>query len=162
MRPTNRLAHRRKAALTGLAVIAFAVAACGTSATPTTNTPEPAGPATVDVTLQEWAVVPSVTSVKAGSVTFNAKNAGPKEQHEMVVMKTDLGILDLPKGADGKVDEEGAGVKAIGEIEEFAVGATGSVTLDLAAGKYVLICNVVDSDGTSHYGKGMTTAFTVE
>ncbi len=157
MRPTNRLGHRLMAALGGLAVIALAVGACSPAATAT-----PASPTKVDVTLQEWAVVPSTTTIKAGEVTFNAKNDGPDDAHELVVIKTDLGPLALPTGADGKVDEEGAGVQVIGEIEEFAVGASASGTFDLAAGKYLLICNVVDAEGDAHYGKGMTIAITVE
>lgn len=140
-----------------LPALAIAFSACGTAATPT-----PAPPTTVDVTLQEWAVVPASTTLKAGQITFNVKNAGPKEEHEMVVIKTDLGPLDLPKGPDGKVDESGAGLEAIGEVEEVAVGGTGTVTLDLAPGKYLFICNIVDADGTAHYGKGMTTAVNVQ
>ena len=31
----------------------------------------------VNVTLQEWAVLPDTLSVPAGSVTFNATNIGP-------------------------------------------------------------------------------------
>jgi uncharacterized cupredoxin-like copper-binding protein len=157
MRPRIDGRHRRSVALTGLAVVALVVAACGTAASPT-----PAPPTVVDVALQEWAVVPATTAVKAGKVTFNAKNIGPVDAHELVVIKTDLGILALPTGPDGKVDEEGAGIEMIGEIEEFPVGATASGTFDLAAGKYVLICNIVDGEGDAHYGKGMTTAFTVE
>lgn len=147
----------RLAAVAGLAVVSLAISACGAAATPT-----PAGPTTVDVTLQEWAIVPSVAEVKAGQVTFNAKNISTKEEHEMVVVKTDLGLFDLPKGSDGKVDEEGAGMEAIGEIAETAAGASGTVTLDLAPGKYLLICNIVNADGTAHYGSGMSTAFTVK
>jgi uncharacterized cupredoxin-like copper-binding protein len=140
-----------------LPTLAFALAACGAAATP-----KPPEPTTVDVTLQEWAVVPASTTLKAGQVTFNVTNAGPKDEHEMVVIKTDLGALDLPKGANGKVDEEAAGLKVIGEVEEVSVGSTGSATLDLAPGKYVFICNIVDPDGVAHYGKGMTIAVTVE
>jgi len=147
----------RLAAVAGLAVVAVAISACGAAATPT-----PAGPPTVDVTFQEWAIEPSVVEVKAGQVTFNAKNLSTKEEHEMVVVKTDLGLFDLPKGSDGKVDEEGAGMTAVGEISETAAGASGTVTLDLAPGKYLLICNIVDADGTAHYGSGMSTAFTVK
>jgi uncharacterized cupredoxin-like copper-binding protein len=157
MRPTSSAARRRKAALTGLAVIALAIAACSPAATA-----KPAGPTTVDVTLQEWAVVPASTTIKAGQVTFNAKNVGPDDAHELVVIKTDLGPLELATGADGKVDEAGAGITMIGEIEEFAVGASASGTFDLAAGKYLLICNVLDAEGDAHYGKGMTIAITVE
>lgn len=141
-----------------LAIVALAIVACGSSS----PTATPAGPTAVDVTLQEWAVVPASTAIKAGKVTFNAKNVGPVDAHELVVIKTDLGALALPTGADGKVDEEGAGMEVIGEIAEFAVGATASGTFDLAAGKYVLICNVLDAEGDAHYGKGMAIAITVE
>ena len=152
----------RLAAVAGLAVVAVAISACGAAATPTPAGPTPAGPTTVDVTFQEWAIEPSVVEVKAGQVTFNAKNLSTKEEHEMVVVKTDLGLFDLPKGSDGKVDEEGAGMTAVGEISETAAGASGTVTLDLAPGKYLLICNIVDADGTAHYGSGMSTAFIVK
>lgn len=140
-----------------LPALAFALAACGAAATP-----KPPEPTAVDVTLQEWAVVPASTTLKAGQVTFNAKNVGPKAEHEMVVIKTDLGLLDLPKGANGKVDEEAAGLTVIGEVEEVSVGSTRSVTLDLPPGKYVFICNIVDPDGTAHYGKGMAIAVNVQ
>jgi uncharacterized cupredoxin-like copper-binding protein len=140
-----------------VAIVALVLAACGTAATPT-----PAGPTTVAVGLQEWAIVPASTTIKAGEVTFDAKNDGPDDAHELVVIRTDLGLLDLPTGADGKVDEAGAGMTMIGEIEEFAVGESASGTFDLAAGRYLLICNIVDADGDAHYGKGMTIAITVE
>jgi uncharacterized cupredoxin-like copper-binding protein len=119
-----------------------------------------AGATAVDVTLQEWAVVPSTSTIAAGSVTFTAKNVGT-EEHEMVVIKTDLGLLELPTASDGKVDEEGANLKAVGEVSELPAGKTGAVTLDLAPGHYLLICNIVDADGTAHYGKGMTSAIIV-
>ena len=121
---------------------------------------------TVDVVLKEFAVVPSVTSIEHGKVTFNATNAGPNDKHEMVLLKTDLGILALPASAEGKVDEEGAGLTTIGEIAEFDVGKTGTATFDLAPGRYVLVCNIVqdEPDGTkeSHYLKGMVIEFTVK
>lgn len=138
-----------------LAVVALAgLAGCG------------GGGGTVKVVLQEFAVVPDVASIEHGKVTFAATNAGPDDPHELVVFKTDLGILNLPASAEGKVDEEGAGLTFIGEIEEFDPGKTGSATFDLAAGRYVLVCNIVqdEPDGTkeSHYLKGMTIEFTVK
>jgi uncharacterized cupredoxin-like copper-binding protein len=124
------------------------------------------GGGTVNVVLQEFAVVPSVSSIEHGKVTFAATNAGPDDPHEMVIFKTDLGIRDLPASPEGKVDEEGAGLTFLGEIEEFDVGKTGSITLDLAPGRYVLVCNIVqdEPDGTkeSHYLKGMEVEFTVK
>ncbi len=43
----------------------------------------------------------------------------------------------------------------------IAVGETKDLTISLAIGDYVLICNMVE-DGESHYQEGMRTAFTVE
>ncbi len=117
------------------------------------------------MTLQEWAVLPAQSAVRAGSVTFNLKNAGPDDPHELVVIKTDLAPDKLPTDADGKVDEEGAGIEFIGEIEEFDPNKSETATFDLKAGKYVLICNIVeeeaDGDKEAHYKMGMFTSFTV-
>lgn len=120
---------------------------------------------TVDVTLQEFAVIPAQDSAPAGQVTFRAENTGPEDNHELVVIKTDLGPDALPTADDGSVDEDGEGIDVIGEIEEFPPGETQSATFDLEAGSYVLICNVVEEhegELEAHYAMGMRTAFTVE
>jgi uncharacterized cupredoxin-like copper-binding protein len=114
---------------------------------------------TVTVTLTEWAVVVDKASVPAGKVTFDVTNSSTFFKHEMVVLKTDLDPAALPADSTGKVNED----TSVGEVSELDKGATGSVTLDLAAGKYVLICNIVESSGGHevHYMKGMYVAFTV-
>jgi uncharacterized cupredoxin-like copper-binding protein len=109
----------------------------------------------VDVDLKDFAITPDTTSIAAGSVTFDAHNSGPSE-HELVVLKTDLAADALPETEEGRVDEEGEGVEMIGEIEEFASGLDESATFDLAAGNYVLVCNI-----PGHYLSGMTIAVTV-
>jgi hypothetical protein len=149
--------------------LAFVLPACSDGddepSTPAADASETTdGGSTVDVTLQEFAVSASTTSAGAGEVTFNATNEGPEDPHELVVIKTDLGITELPTGDDGAVLEDGEGIDVIGEIEEFDVGTTESATYELDAGAYVLICNIVeDEDGEleSHYQEGMRTAFTV-
>jgi uncharacterized cupredoxin-like copper-binding protein len=150
-----------------LVVLGVVAAACssGGGASATAAAPSSAGGETVDVTLQEWAVVPAQDSAAGGAVTFQVMNKGPEDLHEFVVFKTDLGPRDLPTTDDGSVDEEGAGVELIGEIQEFDPGTSQSTTFDLAPGKYVFLCNLVEEDnGTleSHYQLGMSTAFTVE
>jgi uncharacterized cupredoxin-like copper-binding protein len=118
---------------------------------------------TVDVTLQEFAVVPGSSSAPAGSVTFNVTNDGPEDEHEFVVIRTDLSPVDLPTVEDGSVDEEGEGLEPVNEIEGIPVGETQTLTVDLDAGSYVLICNIYDEDEQeSHYQEGMRVAFTVE
>ena len=147
---------------------ALALAACSSGTA--TSSPAPAGdggsPAagqTVDVTLQEWAVVPASTSVAAGDVTFAVTNDGPEDPHEFVVLKTDLDAGALPTDATGAVDEAGEGITVIDEIEDIPVGESPDLTVALDAGKYVLLCNIYEeSEQESHYQMGMRTNFTVE
>ena len=50
-----------------------------------------------------------------------------------------------------------------GEIEDLLVDATETLELDLAAGSYVLLCNIWSEDEQeAHYQEGMRIAFTVK
>jgi uncharacterized cupredoxin-like copper-binding protein len=150
-----------------ISVIALALAACSTgTASPSPAAASPSAPGgggtTVQVALQEWAVLPAADSAPAGSVTFQVTNTGPEDVHEFVVLKTDLDPGALPSDENGAVTEGGAGVDVIGEIEDVAVGANAELTVTLAAGKYVLMCNIYDeTEKEAHYTMGMRTAFTV-
>lgn len=108
----------------------------------------------INVTLNEWTLKPERTSGKAGDLTFSARNTG-STLHELVVIKTDKAADQLPV-KNGKVEEDEAG-ETIGEIEQFAAGLTKAGTLNLKAGKYVFICNVV-----GHYQLGMFAPVTVQ
>jgi uncharacterized cupredoxin-like copper-binding protein len=118
---------------------------------------------TVNVALADFTITPDQTTVPAGLVTFVATNNGSMI-HEMVVARTDLAPGALPTMADGSVDE--AMLDSPGEVSELDPAGTGMVTLDLAAGSYVLFCNVVMDNPpaapVSHYALGMYLAFTVQ
>jgi len=116
---------------------------------------------TVDVVIKEWSINPSVLTAKAGTITFNVNNTGPKEEHEFVVLKTDLAPADLPKLDNGSVDEEGAGITSPGEIEGIAPGDQKTATFDLTPGKYILICNIIEGNEV-HFQEGMYREFTVQ
>ncbi len=151
----GRTFHRRSwAIVVGLAALAAVAAACDSDEA-----------STVDVTLQEFAVIPSPGSASAGEVTFNVTNEGPNDPHEFVVFQTDLAPDALPTAEDGSVDEEGEGVTLIDEIEDIEVGDSPSLTVSLDAGSYVFICNIVeeeDGELESHYQEGMRVDFTVD
>jgi len=115
----------------------------------------------LDVTLQEFSVIPAQDSVSSGDVTFKTSNKGPKDVHELVVIKTDLDPDQLPTEADGSVNEEASGLEGIGEVEDVEVGQTKTFTVHLDPGHYVMICNIVDKVG-AHYRDGMRTALTVD
>lgn len=138
--------------------------------TPTAPSPTAASASTttaagtvVEVQLNEFSVVPDKGIIPAGSITFRATNGGPDDEHELVIVRSDLAPGALPTAEDGSVPEDD--VDFVDEIEGLAVGESGDVTVDLAAGKYILLCNVVQTepDGTieSHYEKGMYSAITV-
>ena len=138
-------------------------AASGTSECKTENAVDATASEEVVVTLSEWAVKPSAQP-KAGNVSFKAENAG-KEPHELVIVKGDSAEA-LPKDADGGMDEdklpEGG---LIGEIEPFAGGNVCSAVFDLPAGKYVLLCNITETEPNgekeSHFKEGMHTPLVV-
>jgi uncharacterized cupredoxin-like copper-binding protein len=74
----------------------------------------------------------------------------------MIVMYLEDPTSPLPFLTDeNRVDEDKAGDK--GEVSELEPGASGSLTVNLKAGTYLLICNVA-----GHYAAGMWTVFTVK
>jgi uncharacterized cupredoxin-like copper-binding protein len=111
------------------------------------------------------ALTPFTAAAPAGDVTFTVKNLGTVD-HEMIVLKTDSPFDQIPiadsgdppapvtAGAD-KVDE----ADNVGETGDpnLKPGDTRTFTVNgLAAGKYVLVCNLA-----KHYGLGMRAAFTL-
>lgn len=135
----------------GVVTLAFVATACGD------------GEQAIDVTLQEFAIGLSDGSASAGAVTFDVTNEGPDDVHEFVLVRTDLGITELPTDETGAVVETGEGIEVVDEIEDLPVGESQSLTVDLESGNYIIICNIYDADEQeAHYQEGMRTAFTVE
>ena len=158
---------RRKWLLLGIgalmAVLAIGAVACGDDDDDDDadgGNGDAVGSSVVNVDLFEYQIVPDLDAVAAGSVTFNASNVGGAT-HELVIVRTDLAPDALPVGEDGAVDESGEGIAVVGRIEEFAAQSDASVTVDLEAGSYVLICNIVEGAAISHYEEGMHRAFTI-
>ena len=155
----------RLRAVAAIPLIVLVVGACSASqsspAAPSGAAPSGAA-ATVQVTLQEWAVVPAAATAPAGDTTFNVTNTGPADVHEFVVLITDLEPGSLPVDETGAVTEDGAGIEVIDEIEDIPVGVTQDLSVTLAAGKYVLLCNIYDeTEKEAHYKMGMRIGFTV-
>ena len=97
----------------------------------------------------------STAQVKPGKVTFTVKNASADEDHELLLVKTDLAPDAFPMEADGaRVDEDKfKGLKELGDVHPGKMRVT---TVTLTAGKYVLFCNEA-----GHFKAGMLSAFTV-
>jgi hypothetical protein len=123
------------------------------------------GASTATVALREWAVEPDPTSVGAGTVNFNIVNQGA-ETHEFVVVRADS-VADLPVDENGAFDEAAYGAdNVLGEVEDVATSTEQSLSLDLEAGNYLLLCNIIEEEESgeieSHFANGMYASFTVE
>ena len=132
--------------------IALAVAACGSSNDK--KDAAAAAPGVINVTLgegQEFKLAADKSSVAAGSTTFDVANKG-KTGHEMVVVPLPSGASADSLLANGEANEAGSP----GEIDTLDPGASGTVTLDLKAGTYALICNE-----PGHFAGGMKTTLVV-
>lgn len=98
----------------------------------------------------------SSTTVAAGKVSFVATNLGMRD-HELVVLPLADGQSAGQRavGPDGKVDEGGSLGEAsnscgAGTGEGVHPGSVGWTTLNLAPGRYELVCNL-----PNHYSNGM-------
>lgn len=123
-------------------VLGFATASCG------------GDDGGVVATLADFSITLDSDSAPAGEVTFDVTNEAA-QTHEFVVFETDLPEDQLPTDENGDVDEAGAGVSLIDEIEDIEGGSSESLTVNLQAASYVLICNL-----PGHYQQGMHTSFT--
>ena len=164
--------------LLGIAVLAPGVAACGGNDDSSTSA---TGKGTVNVALGEsgltYFVKPDRTTLEDGTVTFAVTNEG-ELTHEFIVYANpdDVAAADLPIDAEAdvaKLDEQsviGAAPYATPPIvpsdrepgaadPRIPGGGWGAeLTVDLAAGKYILLCNL-----PGHYSGGKQYAtFTVE
>jgi uncharacterized cupredoxin-like copper-binding protein len=133
-------------------VASVAFVACGGDSTPK-----------VSVKLGEYTIKPDVATKKTGKIEFETENVGGTT-HEFVIARAD-GATSLPTKPDGSVDEDKIPkTDRIGEIEDVKAHEKKHASFDLAPGRYVFFCNIVDKSANpavSHYEQGMHTTFTV-
>jgi len=87
-------------------------------------------------------------------VTFEVATSG--DTHDFSVLRTDLPANALPTGPVDNADVTSPDLEVVDSIAPMDSGESATLTLDLSAGNYVLICNVYN-----HYSLGMNTTFTV-
>lgn len=94
-------------------------------------------------------------SVPAGDVTFKVHNSAMTEEHEMVLVKLKSANDQIPyNAAKHRVDE--SKLKSLGEVSDLKPGKDGQLKVKLAAGNYLLLCNI-----KGHFEAGMKANFTV-
>ena len=119
---------------------------------------------TVNVTLEDASeggnlngmkMTATPDSVKAGRVTIYATNKSQALVHEVIVVLPPANGAPLPyDDKEGRVIEKR--IKDLGEVSDLPPGKSGSLTVRLAPGNYLLICNQ-----PNHYRAGMWTKLVV-
>jgi uncharacterized cupredoxin-like copper-binding protein len=106
-------------------------------------------------TLSGMKMTATPDSVKAGRVTIHATNRSQVLVHEVIVVRAPADGTPLPyDDKKGEVIEKK--IKDLGEVSDLPPGKSGSLTLQLRPGNYLLICNQ-----PNHYKAGMWTKLTV-
>ncbi len=105
------------------------------------------------VEVKEYTITLNTPTVRAGVVKIGIRNVGTMV-HDFDLIKTDLAPDKLP------IDTTSAKAKTDGLVKQvinIAAGRVTTLSADLAAGHYVIICNVA-----GHYQLGMRAELTVQ
>lgn len=143
----------RALGFTAAASALFAVS-CGSEGR---EAPLPPRPAVVDITMRDYRFSRD-RSVPDGRVVVRVRNAGRRTH--------DLTLLALPEGFP-PIDVQLRGttrrsLPTLASLHNLRPGASDSFAVDLAAGRYAILCYVTDSNGVTHArGKGMSAEFRV-
>ena len=137
-------------AVVAAALVGMLASGCGSTASQSTAS-QSSGASVVRVTERDFHIA-APAHVAAGNVVFRVKNAGP-DDHEFIVVR--LGDHSLPLRADGMtVNEESLQPSIVGSLEPGPPGTVRLLRLDLAPGRYALMCNM-----EGHYMGGMHQEF---
>ena len=128
-------------------ILAVVASACAAAPSDTSEVPS------LYVEMSDFKITTDHPTIMAGHVVIGIRNHAAM-LHELKVIKTDLAPDQLPvDGATAKASEDGK----VGELANIAGGASRKLVLELAPGKYVLICNVA-----GHYQLGMRVGLEVQ
>jgi uncharacterized cupredoxin-like copper-binding protein len=106
----------------------------------------------ITAALADTSIVLADGSAPAGPVSFDIANDGTTV-HEFEVLRTEIAADALPVES-GVVQTSAEGIEIVDEVEEIAPGSTAALSVDLAPGAYVVICNI-----PTHYDAGMFAPF---
>ena len=139
--------------------LAFAMTVAMLSAGGSTGRRVPSRVPVVTITAREFAF-DAPDTISAGPTTIRLVSRG-RQQHFVQFVK-------LPGGRTSEdfvralvAHEATPWAMSVGGVGTIPAGGTAAVTIDLKPGRYVLVCDMPDTDGTPHFAKGMARPLTV-
>ena len=147
----NALIDCRKLTLLGVSLVAAMAILTGYSA----YAVETVAVTLTDKGMDSMRMDISANQVRAGKVTFNVTNSSQTLVHEFIVARSDKPVESLPYDERENEIKESA-VQVANEIEDIDPGKSGTLTVDLEPGSYLLLCNKA-----GHFKAGMFNRLTV-
>lgn len=99
----------------------------------------------------------STDHVKAGKVKFEVRNDSDNMVHEFLILKTSMKFEQFPKDPENPAVVDEGKLKGAKELSsDLNPGSSGTLTMDLKPGRYVVFCNQ-----PGHFDGGMHLVFTV-
>jgi uncharacterized cupredoxin-like copper-binding protein len=141
----------------GVLLVCAVLLILGLLARPSGGLTVPKGEQIVHVDEHDFGIHVSTTTLTAGNYVFVDHNDGPSS-HELVMWKTDLAAAQLPRGTDGKVNEDSPKLaKVLDSGSSLNPGEVRLISASLDPGHYVMVCNL-----PGHYNAGMHVDVTVK
>ena len=152
----NRMLSDIRAAFLGSACLVLATGAFVSSAAAASVVSVALTDPSAGGSIQGMRIIAAPDTVKAGTVTFHATNGSKSHVHEMILVHQPPNGRKLPyNDKRQRVDE--SRIKSLGEVSELEPGKSGTLTVKLQPGDYLLFCNQA-----GHYASGMRTSFKVK
>lgn len=102
-------------------------------------------------------------SIPAGLITINFQNIGKEWHHAQLARLNDGVTMEQLDEAMKKDSNAALGmVNLVGGVGALDPNGSGSVTLKLQEGQYLLLCFIPSADGVPHLAKGMIRPLTVK
>ncbi len=102
-------------------------------------------------------------SIPAGLITINFQNIGKEWHHAQLARLNDGVTMEQLDEAMKKNSNAALGmVNLVGGVGALDPNGSGSVTLKLQEGQYLLLCFIPSADGVPHLAKGMIRPLTVK
>ncbi len=119
----------------------------------------PPGVPVVTIAAREFAY-DAPDSISAGPTTIRLVSRGQQE-HFVQFVKLSEGHTPADFVRASIAHEATPWAMSVGGVGTISPGGTAAVTIDLKPGRYVMLCDIADTDGTPHFAKGMVRPLTV-
>jgi uncharacterized cupredoxin-like copper-binding protein len=113
----------------------------------------------ITITAREFAF-DAPDSIPAGPTTIRLVSRG-RQQHFVQFVKLSGGHTSADYLRASLAAEATPWALSVGGVGTISAGGSATVTIDLKPGRYVLLCDISDTDGTPHFAKGMLRPLTV-